>query len=69
MNNKMLLVAALGLGLLAGCAKKAAEPEAAAEAAGSETAAAPAEEGTEAAADTTAEAAAPEGDAAGEATP
>ena len=69
MDSKMLMVAALGLSLLGGCAKKSAEPEAAAEAAsGSETAAAPAE-GTEGAADTTAEAAGAEGDAVSDATP
>jgi len=67
MKTKMLLVAALGLGLFAGCAKKSAEPEAAAEAAsGDESAAA---EGSEAPAAEAAEAPAAEGEAVSEATP
>ena len=52
MDSKMLLVAALGLGLLAGCSKKAAEPEAADEAAGAEASAESSEESSEAAAET-----------------
>ncbi|MFT3925240.1 MAG: hypothetical protein QM778_22070 [Myxococcales bacterium] len=67
MKSKMLLVAALGLGLFAGCAKKAAEPEASAEAAsGSETAAA---ESTEAPVAEATDAPAAEGEAVSDATP
>ncbi len=67
MDSKMLMVAVLGLGLLGGCAKKASEPEAAAEAASGSETAATSVESTEPAGDTSAEAAAPEGDAVSEA--